>query len=93
MNNGDFQRLIHIKAHCEDIMEFCERFGKSFENYTSDNAFYNSVNMSVLQIGELAGGLSEEFREATEDTIPWKMIKGMRNWLAHSYGEIDDAMV
>ena len=93
MDNNDFLRLLQIKAHCEDIIGFCERFGKSFENYISDRAFYNSVNMSVLQIGELAGGLTEEYRKTTEKSIPWRMVRGMRNLLTHSYGEVDDAAV
>ena len=45
--------------------------------------------MSVLQIGEIAGNLSEEFRKETSNEMPWNMIKGMRNLLAHAYGEID----
>ena len=49
--------------------------------------------MCILQIGELANSLSEEFRQRTHAQIPWKMIRGMRNVLAHSYGEIDEEII
>jgi uncharacterized protein with HEPN domain len=40
--------------------------------------------MCVLQVGELANGLSEEFRAETKDQVLWGMVRGMRNWLAHA---------
>jgi uncharacterized protein with HEPN domain len=43
--------------------------------------------MCILQIGELAGRLSNEFSFAHSD-IPWRSIKGMRNIAAHAYGNI-----
>ena len=49
--------------------------------------------MCILQIGELANGLSEEFREETKGEMPWGMIRGMRNWIAHAYAEMDEFIV
>ena len=48
--------------------------------------------MCILQIGELAGKLSDEARSANDD-IPWREIRGLRNICAHNYGNIDIAMV
>lgn len=48
--------------------------------------------MCILQIGELANGLSDEFREQTKAEVPWGQIRGMRNWLAHAYAEMDESM-
>ena len=84
---------MHIKTYCEDILGFVNRFGSNYDTFVSDRAFFNSVCMCVLQIGELANALSEHFRAQTEKEIPWKMIRGMRNWLAHAYGEIDESAV
>lgn len=42
-----------------------------------------------FQIGELAGHLSEAFKEKTKNEIPWKEIRGMRNIFAHNYLEMD----
>ena len=61
--------------------------------FVSDRLYFNSVSMSILQVGELANGLSEEFRKETASEMPWGMIRGMRNWLAHAYGEIDEDMI
>lgn len=45
--------------------------------------------MSLLQIGELAGHLSEDYRETTKEFVYWPAIKGMRNVFTHDYGVID----
>jgi uncharacterized protein with HEPN domain len=39
-------------------------------------------------VGEAAGRISAEFRIRHSD-IPWVQITGMRNRLAHDYGQID----
>ena len=54
-----------------------------------DRDYRNSVCMSLLQIGELTGHLTEDFREGTKDSIYWPAIKGMRNLFAHNYGAVD----
>ena len=89
MNGRDAQYLVHMQAHCRDVAAFIQRFGNSYEAFISDRAYYNAVAMCIMQIGELSNGLSQEYRDATKDRMPWSMIRGMRNWLAHSYGEID----
>ena len=43
--------------------------------------------MCILQIGELGGHLSPEFRAAHRE-MPWEEIRGMRNVMAHAYGSI-----
>lgn len=63
MKDSDLQRLRHIRVYCGDIAATTERFGKHWDIFSSDRDFYNSVSMCLLQIGELANGLSEEFRE------------------------------
>lgn len=93
MINGDQQRLKHIQIYCEDIASFIERFGKNYEVFISDRAYFNAVSMCILQIGELANGLSAEFREKTKDQMPWNVIRGMRNWLAHAYNEMEETVI
>lgn len=60
MNNSDHQRLMHIRRYCEDIAGFIDRFGNDFDTFCEDRAFSNAVSMCVLQIGELANGLSSD---------------------------------
>lgn len=93
MANRDKSILQHIKGHCDDIEEFIKRFGKDFDIFTNDKAYFNAVSMGILQIGELAGSLSEEFRAKTSGKIPWSNIKGMRNIVAHNYGSVDEGLL
>ncbi len=81
--------LKHIRTYCEDIESALERFGKDKMVFDTDRDYRNSVCMSLLQIGELTGHLSEDFRERTREAIYWPAIKGMRNLFAHNYGAVD----
>ena len=47
------------------------------------------MSFYILQIGELAGKLSPELREASAEKIRWNEIRGMRNIVVHDYGSID----
>lgn len=93
MNKADKQRLLHIRSYCRDIAGFINRFGNDYDIFKQDRAFSSAVSMCVLQIGELANGLSPEFREETKAEMPWDMIRGMRNWLAHAYAEMDENVI
>lgn len=44
--------------------------------------------MCVIQIGELAGELSDDAKALAAD-VPWRLIKDTRNFYVHAYGEID----
>jgi len=68
----------HIIEHIENIFNSQKRFGSGYEIFTSDKDYFNSVCMSLLQIGELAHHLSTDFTVAHTD-VPWKNIVGLRN--------------
>lgn len=93
MNPGDWQRLWQIEIYCKEIAGFIERFGEDYNCFTQDRAYFNAVSMCILQIGELANGLSADFCERTKGRMPWAMIRGMRNWLAHAYAQMDEAVI
>lgn len=93
MDKSDWQRIIHIRTHCDDVENFINRFGRDYNTFVEDRAYFNAVSMCIFQIGELANSLTEEFRQKTNNEIPWRMIRGMRNVLAHSYGEIDEEVI
>ena len=79
--------LEHMLAYCADIEETVQRFGDSYEVFSQDKAYRNACAMCILQIGELAGHLSETFRSVHRE-MPWNEIRGMRNVMAHAYGSI-----
>ncbi len=88
MLSPDLQRLEHIRDYCDEIQKTIARYGKSFDVFDSDPDYQRSISFCILQIGELGGRLSPEFRESTADRIQWGPIKSMRNLVAHSYGSM-----
>lgn len=89
----DLQRLSRIRDYCELIEATVKRFGGTYEHFAGDVDFQQSISFSILQIGELAGSLSEDVRSATGAEMNWSHIKGMRNIVAHHYGKIDFGIV
>ena len=93
MDKHSEQILLHIYAHCSDVEGFIERFGNTIEDFKNDRAFYNSICMSLMQISELSRNLSNEFIETTGEQIPWSAVKGLRNWIAHEYMDLDISII
>lgn len=93
MTSPDLQRIQHIKEYCETIEKTIERYGNSFEVYAADGDYQRPVSFSILQIGELSGGLSTEYRQRTANRVQWGPIKAMRNLVAHNYGRMDQAII
>lgn len=83
----DADVLTHILYYCEEIETAVARFGNTFEDYAKDSMYRNATAMCILQIGELAGVLSEKFKKDHAD-VPWREIKDMRNMAAHAYGKM-----
>lgn len=87
MPERDQSILKHMLSYCVDIEEIVQRFGDSYEVFSQDKAYRNACALCILQIGELAGHLSADFR-AVHSEIPWKAIRAMRNVVAHAYADI-----
>lgn len=84
--------LEHILSYCNEIQTTILRFGDNLDIFINDIDYRKSVSLSILQIGELAGRLSDEYRQSTTE-MPWREIRGLRNIVAHSYGEVDFEMI
>jgi uncharacterized protein with HEPN domain len=82
----------HILTHCKNILQAKKRFGDNFAVFNADIDYFNSVGMSLLQIGELANHLSDEFLTAHKD-VPWKQVIGLRNRVVHGYGMLDKEVI
>ena len=52
-----------------DIWNTMQRFGNEKPVFELDMDYRNSVCMSLLQIGELTGHLTEEFRDGTKERM------------------------
>ena len=80
--------LQKMLEYCNDIDDFMSHFNASYEVYLSDKIFRSSVDMYVLQIGELTTRLTDDFK-AQHSEIPWRKIKGLRNVYVHDYENVD----
>ena len=91
MNSRDNVVIRKIVGYCEQIEQTHRYFHDDQALFFSEKdgfVYRNSVSMPILQIGELAKRLSEEYL-AAHKTIPWRAIMGMRDIFAHHYGSID----
>ena len=78
--------MFYIIEHCKRIEEkisFATR-----ETFDENKDIEEIVCFNLLQIGELAKSLSDEFLTKYNE-VDWKGIKGMRDQVAHGYGTID----
>ena len=85
LNEEDLSYLIDIVDCIIDINEFT----KSIEYYQfrEDKMRKLAVERQLEVMGQAANKISNETQNKLEN-IPWKNIIGLRNKLAHDYGEI-----
>lgn len=91
MNRRDRTILEKICGYCAEVERTHEYFKHDkdlFFDRANGFVYRNSITMPILQIGELAKKLSEEFRNSHRD-IPWREVMGMRDIFAHHYGSLD----
>ena len=93
MLSPDLQRIASMLDYCDEISKTIIRYGNDYETFDNDADYQRSISFSILQIGELSGGLSQEYRTATSGKMQWKAMKGMRNMVAHSYGSMSRAII
>lgn len=93
MMSPDLQRILRIRDYCLEIQKTIARYGNDFKIFDKDGDYQRSIAFSILQIGELGGSLSEDYRKATCNRIQWGPIKGMRNMVAHSYGSMSREII
>ena len=89
----DMRRIAHMLEYCQEIQKTIQRYGDSFAVFDTDADYQRSVSFCILQIGELAGGLSEEYKKATAGQMQWNAMKGMRNMVAHNYGNMSREII
>ena len=78
---------------CEDMRIWAERARTflascSLEEFRADPMLQAAVVRCVEVIGEAARLVSEDTRRRAPE-IPWPLVTGMRNVLAHDYGAVD----
>jgi uncharacterized protein with HEPN domain len=85
--NADQIRVLKIEGHVNVVLGYIKQFD-SYEEFVSNEPTCSAAVLHLLQIGELATGLSESFRH-NHQNIQWRGIIGLRNIIAHRYGDLN----
>jgi uncharacterized protein with HEPN domain len=85
LNENDLSYIIDIVDCLLDILEFTNSVS-SYE-FEKDKMRKLAVERQLEIIGQAANKISKETQEQIQN-IPWGNIIGLRNKLAHDYGEI-----
>ncbi len=86
--NKDMRILQHIVDYCVRAKDTASYFKEDFAVFKENHVFLDAIALCVLQIGELAGILTDDFK-AKHTGMPWRQIKALRNIVAHKYGTVD----
>ena len=81
----DAAYLYDISVAAKEVGEFVA--GLSFSDFEKDKKCRYAVERQLLVIGEAANHLSETITTANPE-IPWANMVGLRNIIAHDYGEV-----
>ena len=81
----DMARLWDMLDAAKTVVEFTR--GLSLEDFIKDRRTRNAVERNLEIVGEAARRVSPKTRDNYPD-IPWRSMIGLRNVLAHEYGEI-----
>jgi len=85
LNERDLSYLMDIADCAMDIEEFTRAVG--YHEFEKDKMRKLAVERQLEIIGQAANKVSSETQETIKD-VPWGNIIGLRNKLAHDYGEI-----
>lgn len=91
MNNRTRNILEHMLQDAQEAVQFAGQAG-SFENFAANPLYRKAITMSIINIGELAKRLPDDFRQEY-CSIPWRHISGMRDIAAHGYHTMDEEII
>jgi uncharacterized protein with HEPN domain len=82
----DAALLLDMLNYAEQAMTVVH--GMTYERFVADRLRVLALERTIEVVGEAATRVSPENKKAMPD-IPWSLIHGQRNVLAHMYGKID----
>ena len=88
MKDRNISILEKIIKYINEIEGTISRLEIDFSSFRDDYVAKNAISMCLLQIGELTGKLTDDFK-AEHSEVKWRDITALRNRTAHAYGSID----
>ncbi|MQA87577.1 MAG: DUF86 domain-containing protein [Streptosporangiales bacterium] len=89
MDERAAEHLLYVDATLAEMGNLAAR-GR--EAYDSDIAVARACQYNVIRLAADLERLGEPWLE-THPVVPWRLIKGMRNRIAHNYWTVDDDIV
>jgi uncharacterized protein with HEPN domain len=83
-------RVRDILDAIAEIQKFTR--GMSYEDFREDDKSVRAVEMNFIIIGEAANQIPEEVEEQYT-TIPWNLMRAMRNRIVHVYFRVDEKLM
>jgi uncharacterized protein with HEPN domain len=81
----DAALLWDMREACRAVAEFTA--GVKYSRFEQDKLLRSAIERQFLILGEAARQVSSAFREGHPE-VPWRGLVGLRNVLAHEYGEV-----
>ena len=83
-------RIRDILDGIAEIQKFTR--GMNYEVFKEDDKSIRAVEMNFIIIGEAANQIPEEIEEKYT-TIPWNLMRAMRNRIVHVYFKVDEKLM
>jgi uncharacterized protein with HEPN domain len=83
-------RVRDILKAIAEIQTFVQ--GMDFEDFQNDEKTIRAVEMNLIIIGEAAGQIPDDIQEI-HSSIPWSLMRAMRNRMAHVYFSVDERLL
>lgn len=89
MDDRNAEQLLYIDATLAEMNQLVSRGRQA---YDSDIAVARACQYNIIRLAADLERLGDEWI-AARPGIPWRLIKGMRNRIAHNYWTVDDDVV
>ncbi len=83
-------RVRDILEAINEIQKFTT--GMNYEAFKKDEKSVRAVEMNFIIIGEAANQIPEDVEEKYQ-TIPWSLMRAMRNRIVHVYFNVDEKLM
>ena len=90
MKHKDIQLIKKIISECKDIIRYTDEIDE--KTFLENDIYQKATAMSLLNIGEHTNSLTREVWDKYQE-IQWRKIVGLRNIVAHGYGELKMELV
>lgn len=89
MDERNAEQLLYVDATLAEMSQLASRGRHA---YDSDIAVARACQYNIIRLAADLERLGEDWITA-HPGIPWRLIKGMRNRIAHNYWAVDDDIV